>query len=249
MNLNIVDGLTIIFVCGLLVKLADILLRPQQQKWLRDKADTVTLWLDYTKPIEWTAKLKTSAGAWILSALCICYIVVNYALEYRRSGRKQLFMNGREAFAIIGSWLLSAILIALIGRRLLGWVLRTDSFAGVLIRALPLFLLGALVLVLMPSLYGVIVNKTGAFGGNFGLTVNVLFFVLYPVIVLPAVLSSLLMLVLILSSLFRVLEIVFKVIRHVAWSIVEYSKGPVAALLVIVSVILLAVEAYLKNHK
>lgn len=46
----------ILLVIGVLVNLikgADLILRPHQQKWLQDKFDTLALRLDYTKPLDW----------------------------------------------------------------------------------------------------------------------------------------------------------------------------------------------------
>lgn len=49
----------ILLVIGILVNLikgADLLLRTHQQKWLQDKFETLTLKLDYTRPLDWYMK-------------------------------------------------------------------------------------------------------------------------------------------------------------------------------------------------
>lgn len=45
-----------LFIVGVFVNVikgADLLLRPNQQKWLQDKVDSLALRLDYTRPLEW----------------------------------------------------------------------------------------------------------------------------------------------------------------------------------------------------
>ena len=45
-----VDVLFVVGVIVNLVKGADLILRPHQQKWLQDKCNSLALYLDYTKP-------------------------------------------------------------------------------------------------------------------------------------------------------------------------------------------------------
>lgn len=53
----------ILLVIGILVNLikgADLILRPHQQKWVQDKFESLVLWFDYTKPFDW---YKSNSGA------------------------------------------------------------------------------------------------------------------------------------------------------------------------------------------
>lgn len=48
--------LELLLIVGILLNLvkgADLLLRPYQQKWLQEKWDSMTLRLHYTKPLDW----------------------------------------------------------------------------------------------------------------------------------------------------------------------------------------------------
>jgi hypothetical protein len=50
----------ILLVIGILVNLikgADLILRPHQQKWLQNKFESLALWLDYAKPPKWYTSL------------------------------------------------------------------------------------------------------------------------------------------------------------------------------------------------
>lgn len=48
-----IEVLLIIGIFVNLIKGADLVLRPHQQKWLQLKCDSLALWLDYTRPLKW----------------------------------------------------------------------------------------------------------------------------------------------------------------------------------------------------
>jgi len=61
-----------LFVVGLLIntlKGADLILRPHQQRWLQDKLDSLTLRLEYTRPLQWYARVAGLKVQIVLTAL------------------------------------------------------------------------------------------------------------------------------------------------------------------------------------
>lgn len=66
--LRLIDALLILGVLINVVKGADLLLRPHQQKWLQAKCDTLALWLDYTRPIQWYMRPDVGRAVFWLSA-------------------------------------------------------------------------------------------------------------------------------------------------------------------------------------
>src|SRR6266850_7536554 len=64
----------ILLVIGLLVNLlkgADLILRPHQQKWLQDKFETLVLWFDYAKPIDWFIKKDAAKKVYVSQAVLL----------------------------------------------------------------------------------------------------------------------------------------------------------------------------------
>lgn len=49
----ILHGLLAVGVFINVVKAAELALRPHQQRWLQDKSESLTLWLEYVGPLRW----------------------------------------------------------------------------------------------------------------------------------------------------------------------------------------------------
>jgi hypothetical protein len=61
--------IVILFIIGTLANLlkgADLLLRPHQKKKIQERAETLTLWAEETKPVEWYAKLTSPKAQFVL---------------------------------------------------------------------------------------------------------------------------------------------------------------------------------------
>jgi hypothetical protein len=57
---RIIPILLIVGIFVNLIKGGELILRPHQQKWLQDKFDTLTLYLDYTQPLKWLGESKSA---------------------------------------------------------------------------------------------------------------------------------------------------------------------------------------------
>src|SRR6266849_1756696 len=56
--LHWIDTLALVGILINLLKGADLLLRPNQQKWIQSKFESITLGLDDLRPIQWYSKLR-----------------------------------------------------------------------------------------------------------------------------------------------------------------------------------------------
>jgi hypothetical protein len=72
---RVLEGLLFVGILIQVVKGADILLRPHQQKWLQDKFDTLALWLDFRRPLRWYMQPKNirrvQAGMVAVAAIAV----------------------------------------------------------------------------------------------------------------------------------------------------------------------------------
>lgn len=76
----------ILLILGIIINLikgADLILRPHQQKWIQDKFDTFTLWLDYSRPLNWyntrrVGGITLGAGFRILTIVGIISIALDH---------------------------------------------------------------------------------------------------------------------------------------------------------------------------
>ncbi len=152
----------LLLVVGILVNLikgADLILRPYQQKWLQDKFDTLTLKLDYSRPLDWYVSTSRKRIYWISIGV---FIVGLYALSFLYEkfvglGELHEFRTGYE-------WIICSVLFLILLMRdlikyfrkrdkeeqeiskgperstvtewIIGWVMSSNGFAGQILRVL-----------------------------------------------------------------------------------------------------------------
>jgi hypothetical protein len=266
----------ILFIIGLLVsaiKGADLILRPHQQKWVQDKCDSLALHLEYTKPITWFTEngilqnwfwVFFLLGILLLLGLIRCWCLMPVAILIVWLYRKELdipkWLEGEFNSTTDSEASLENLLkyLAKQEHALLSWLFDSESYLEYLFRSLMIALIhfGAICLI-FAGMYAVaalleiakpylrhVSGLKNYMGRKFGPTVFVLFIaalVCLTVAGFPAVLVTIFMLLLFIA------ELLLKVMRSIAWRVVEYNKGAYAALVLIITIALGIAEIFLKT--
>lgn len=270
----------ILFVIGLLVnfiKLADLLLRPHQQKWLQTKFESLTLYLSYTKPIDWYTEngilqkwfwVFVLIGILLLLGFVECWCLMPVAIIIVWLSRKELnFLKWLEEIMNAKAESTTSLdnlfkFFAKHGHALLSWLLDSETYLDHIFRSLTIVLIQVGVLYLLREslqLLGTLLDAATPYAGYVPrglkkylssalgpriLKVAVALFIILIVglviIGLPAALVALFMLLLFIA------EVILKVMRGIAWRVVEYNKGVWAALVLIITAALGITEIILK---
>jgi hypothetical protein len=286
-----------LFVVGVLinvVKGADLLLRPHQQKWLQRKVDAATLFLDYTKPLEWykthsiqrrvfkvAVVLLFVAGipaillsgpdiSWwmkiffVVAAVVGIYGLITSDLSLFDATIQRIELDVRFGLTVSQDDR-RKYRSARIGKRLSDWLFASETFLQHFSRPLVLGLafVGLLAGIVGSLLLGVYVfDKAAAvLKGYSGVK-------LFVCVIVVAIILSLLFSVgrelttigeplfilgipsIIITVVFVAItfaEFVLKLLRGVAYRIADYNKGAFAALVLIATIALGVLEAYLKQ--
>jgi hypothetical protein len=241
---NIANYINALFVVGVLVnliKVGDILLRPHQQRWMQNKLEELTLWLDYTKPLKWFDKHVTPRVLNIVLIICGSFTVIISIIV--KLVRNDLFFGVGFAWYlffvcatvfIIVKWLKPIIISWLfVGARHLSFVKR--------------FILLTVISFAIALLIAFIANYIGCLCENsllWPLSAIVISIATYVTVIYY--LGLILILTVIISI---VLEIILKIFRGVAWRIIEYNRGSFAAIVLLITVSLGVIDLYLKTRK
>ena len=68
----------ILLVIGVLVNLikgSELVLRPHQEKWLQNKFETLVLWFEYARPIDWLAKREGTVYRTLFVLLVTLFLI------------------------------------------------------------------------------------------------------------------------------------------------------------------------------
>lgn len=237
---QVLDILLVIGIILNLIKGADLILRPHQQKRLQQTFESLALWLDYSRPLRFYKRARHDirrslfvASPFILGCFFVstAYILGGYPL----SGVIPIFA--------ITIWLLISFIktsakypdlleetsdhrgwfaVQIVQHVLLGGI----SIAVVYFGVLPMLRNGAvnqmsnLEIGIRLALYFLLLPYTAGFGG-------------------PSIA------VVLLSICFLLFEVGLIIVRAVVWRIVEYNKGAFAAIVLLVTVALGITELYL----
>jgi hypothetical protein len=260
------DILLIVGVLTSLLNLGEWVLRPHQKKAFEQRFETLTLSLEYTRPIRWFGRLtdRRYAIAWTVA----CGLFLAYTFFLRLDPQLiggalallfDLWMNIMRAqlrvfatlvsdgyaeltyvfvFVLIGlSVAIAALALTLRGVWLTKYLTGSGQFWPYLRRLVLVYAMSALFMFL---------TMLGAerFGDQYWylpLGLPLLLLQLVPIVV-----STVGLLMMALVMLFATFELVLKLLRAVAWRIVEYSKGAWAAIILICTVGLGIYKAFLQ---
>ena len=244
----------IVFVISLLLTLmkgADLLLRPHQQKWLQEKLEIVTLKLTYTNFFRWYSEHLNS---WMLkfvglfSLILVTSILHDPFLTILSTALKN---NGLLFISAIGLSTAFALRMRSTHKSSLEYIEGKDtenvSLMTFLKRSLEV-LRGFFILIFLAFIF-----YFAAFYSidKFILKENLPIFIYSIICITPVSINGLgiffsLLIVLLLTCIVGLLHFLLKAIEAACWRIVEYNKGAFAAINIVITVGLGIAELCLK---
>jgi hypothetical protein len=239
-----VSTLLIVGVLINLVKASDMILRPHQQKRLQESFERLTLWLEDTKPLNWYKSLTTSKGKYILLALSLPAFMF---LAVPRLG---------IGFGVVSAVFYYAFLRLIFrsGLSITNWLLGTRGFASFINRFFLFTAIEAIAFVLFIMTFR-LTNHLFERGEDahwlmiLALIVLILLLLLLLINILSGAIWLMGWIVVTATATFLLLEILLKVLRGVAWRIVEHNRGVFAAITFIATILLGIAELYLRLQK
>lgn len=249
----------ILLAIGILVNLikgADLILRPHQQKWLQDKFETLTLRLSDTKPLTWFGHITNPVFFWVLA------LITGFPLAYAL-GQPLLFANSlRDLSFYTGLILLSLSSINKANTYAKGFISyiggTRDKKKGTSYSFwtfIKRFLRVSLSLIILCSLIGFAMYILSSLWLHFSPhskpvpkleLLRISFIPAWPFIFHFLNILTVCSLIILAAGLLLVTEILLIFIRAVCWRIAEYNKGAFSAIILIVTVSLGVAEFYLK---
>jgi hypothetical protein len=256
--------LQLLLIAGILVNLvkgAELILRPHQEKWLQYKWESMTLWLHYSKPINWFFQSgKITQFFWISYALFFPVILV-LALALLPELKWRYWIGVILCFLMTGGLFLYSVIMKnkeddvyqlKIQQKLINWFSEGRTTRQYIFRLLLLATLTVVLIFLTyVSIIGLIRLKVASPWA---------FFVIIMFLVMPVVRLHGAYLVIInlgitslttlgLSLILLVAEFLLRILRGIAWRIAEYNKGAFAAIILVATALLGIIEFYLRVIK
>lgn len=263
----------LLFIIGILInalKAADLLLRPRQQAWLQQKLETLTLRLDYTKPLDWYKGFKNRRTKVILviaSSLLYLSLAVLILIIGRKGGAGGLRVeDGPLGWSVNSPLWLPTFTLLIIWltwefldprereHAVVKFILRGGRFRSFLWRPLLVIAMAAAINLTLLTL-SVAFQLAAAYESTWAWVILIYVYIailgmLYTFSVVVAEIEMIAMLSVIifcLSITLLIFEAVLKVTRGIAWRIVEYNKGAYAAITLLITIALGILESYLKG--
>lgn len=246
---------TALFILGILTNLlkgADLFLRQHQKKWIQAKAESLTLWLEYTRPVAWYAKLTSKKGKYVLISIIAILVISIFVLEDTPIARDVLFYT--TLFVPLILYLLLSLFF--LRRHLIkavDWLFGDGSFRSSCRRVFILFLITFLIFIAFFALLFSIVWLTEDASPSTKLVIRVVGGGLGVLIFLPLGIITMELWLLgwsliYITFLLKLFEYIFKLTRAIAWRVVEYDKGSYAALTLIFTMVLGVWLALIKRN-
>lgn len=234
MKTTIIILLTIGILTNLL-KGADLLLYSHQKKWVQSKFETLTLWLEYTKPLSWYTKFTSKKGRSILLTF------ISLLLFYFWSPDLTIGSLSILPWLPVISLAVSLIFLRRYIVRMADWVLGDQSYPFVINRA---FILGGITAISFNIFWMVIAVALRVMNDvtpdiqyvMWIVTVMLVILIMMPCIALGAELLFMLLCLTCIVFLLVIFEYALKLFRGIAWRIIEYDKGVYAALTLILTI-------------
>lgn len=275
-----IEILLIIGVFANLIKAGELVLRPHQQKWLQEKWDSLTLWLDYARPLNILNKTRVLqlifSGMsymvipmvillfmpflpiplwvkllWSLLVLFFCYdFYVKVYMPAHSSAEFifESFTHRNKPMRLV--WLV--LTGGEIETRSMKYIVECKTSRQYFIRILILLMLSLLFFAFLGGIFQASqwvfhACHVGIFQGRLLTLLGIAIFFI-PALTVLFISIACLFIILISLGMF-ITEIVLIVIRSVTWRIAEYNKGAWAGIVLALTALLGAWEAYLKYIK
>jgi hypothetical protein len=251
--MNVVEILLYIGVLATLLKGADIILRPKQQAWVQEKFETLTLRLDYTKPLTWYAKFKIRKNRVVLIIVsALLYFILAIGLAWRNwqpYTQYNLMMVAVFTFFVVLEFMdrhrseHPIIKFLLSGQGFLIFLLRPILILAAGAAIILAYLAIVTVLVWFMISDQVVIFIILLYGSIAILGILITFNIPLVQIEMLAVLSLCIVCV---AIFLLVTEGAIRILRGIAWRIVEYNKGAYAAIILFITIILAIIELFMK---
>ena len=230
----------VLFILGTLINLlkgADLLLRPHQKRRIQIEAEKVTLWAEYTRPIEWYTKSLSKAQR-ILISIIATLAIAQLCVGTASAEHKMRVIVPILLMAGIFTTLLLLIMPDFKGNK---WLFRARR--SELSHKNKTLLIGAITYwLLLISVLWFAENRSGdshSIISFIGLAVTLtVASVVIPLYVLFVDFFLVVVMLMLFYCPILLLEYALKLLRAISWRIVEYDKGAYAALTLITTVIL-----------
>lgn len=248
-----VSTLFIVFCLINIVKLGDLIVRPHQQKWFQDKLETLTLKLDYLNTLNW---FKRNINSRFI--LIIGFIGFLFTFPFFHKFVNFLGLHFQENLLLSTITGFISIFIFRRMRQIIGidyivgkdtevdeYIYETTTFRS---RAFSVVLKLWIIMKCLLILYATVVYLLYKYLIHKELDV-----LLYGLWFITPFLATWLALILsfilmgITTILVYLLHILIKILDGICWRIIEYNKGSLAAICLIITVILGLIEWFLKK--
>lgn len=271
--LRLIDTLLILGIVINLIKGADLLLRPHQQKWLQERCDTLALWLDFTRPIQWYMKPGVGRRVFAISGsvmVTVGTLVVVFTWNLPQALKPIILLLGvsssfRAFFKTYepdeektekNPWRAKRYVLE---RRLREWSWNGSNVISRLLRQLILTVVGILCMLIVLSIPIIVLILAPKHGPRLEwrlIAFPVFVFILARyrheiVLILFSVgnVGPIAMFTFAFTVGLVTGELTLKFLRAFMWRVAEYNKGALAAILLVATTALGVVDTYLRFIK
>ena len=249
--------LTLAFFFALMVQLTkgvDLLLRPHQQLWVRNTTDAITLWLHYRDPLSWyserVSKRVVAAVDLVILLLWSRHLafVSRPKLEGTLEGSALPFSGPARLVLLIVVVVAGVVAMrALFNQRIRRWLYASHSFRSFIVRYA--ILVGSYIALVLSVLFLLARPMWRLYvGGHVPFDVALL--ILLPFGCLGALVQVQVItgfVVLILRLLIFLAKFLVVALEAFMWRVVEYNKGPWAALTLAATIVITVAECLWKG--
>jgi hypothetical protein len=258
---NILDPLVAIGVLSNAIKLGDLLLTSEQQKKVQEAAENITLWLDYTRPLNWVIQwLTVNNGRGFVFFTVGSIVILNIVQIFMGKGvfgdvvlsnLPARFHFAAKVFGLLICVGVVPVLTFRFGVRAIQWLIAggqmkhlfrryiVSVFAGALATGIlyaAVFALLRVILFFIPGIDGPSVSKALSAMLMFPVFETTMTITMVPGLAIACLYGLL------------PLELLFALLRGLAWRVVRYGKGAWAGLLLVVTAVLGIWDALVKTH-
>jgi hypothetical protein len=234
------DAAVVVGVLLTATKVADLLLRPHQQRRLQSLFETATLSLSYTSAMAASRRLARARFWWLVLVLAIIVpFQMMVALPVlgdmlRRAPQMTNELAGLVVVMVFSATLVSTIPAAFVLR----WIMRYESGTKTAIR------FGAVSILLIAAN----VAAAAAVAADVRFEHRLVTQGVGALMLLTGAVTAAIHIAALLFAAVLLAHLVLRLVEALAWRVVEYQRGAMAAVVAIVTALLGVVDIYLKNQ-
>jgi hypothetical protein len=244
--------LQILFYLGLLttiLKVADLLLLPSQQKWLQDKVDTFTLWISYQKPLIWCKRVLEKKITQILATVLFTAFCILFTIsQLQDKGLEVVWIASLTVFSLTALTIIIVQLLKFKEIKVYTWLFKKGSIISFVLKlAIVSFLIYLYIFTIGENFDEVEYLKFASLIERFSVNVIHAFLtpaavVIYSLVVLPSI--GILFIYLVIVILWMIVQS----LQFIMWRIALYPKGAWAGIIAILTCVCGIAIAYLDQN-